>query len=151
LFALEPLPVKFKHLAALSLSAAVGIFSSTAFAQAIKSTDGLMTDGQGKTLYTFTKDVANKSNCSGACLAAWPAFIPKAEAKPSGDLGIITRDDGVRQWTHKMRPLYYYVGDAKAGDKLGDKQNGVWFVVPYGADGKISQAPASVPVKSSDY
>jgi predicted lipoprotein with Yx(FWY)xxD motif len=134
--------MKFKHLAAISIAAA-GIFASTAFAQAIKSTDGLMTDAQGKTLYIFTKDAANKSNCSGACLAAWPAFVPKAEAKPNGDLGIIQRDDGSRQWTHKGRPLYFFAGDANPGDKLGDKQNNVWFVVPFSADGKVSQAPAA--------
>jgi predicted lipoprotein with Yx(FWY)xxD motif len=139
--------MKFIKIAAISVVAAAGLLASSAFAQAVKSVNGLMTDAQGKTLYIFTKDVANKSNCSGACLAAWPAFVPKAEAKASGDLGIITRDDGVRQWTHKERPLYYYVGDAKPGDKEGDKQNNVWFVVPFGADGKVSQAPAAAPAK----
>jgi predicted lipoprotein with Yx(FWY)xxD motif len=127
----------------IASSIALGLLASNAFAQAVKSTDGLMTDAQGKTLYTFTKDSANKSNCAGACLAAWPAFVPKPEAKASGDLGIIQRDDGVRQWTYKERPLYYFAGDAKPGDKLGDKQNGVWFVVPFPADGKVSKAPAA--------
>lgn len=139
-----------KHFAALSVMVAA-VLSGNAFAQAIKSVDGVMADSQGKTLYTFTKDVANKSNCSGACLSAWPAFVPRAEAKANGDLGIITRDDGVRQWTHKERPLYYFAGDAKAGDRLGDKQNGVWFVVPYSGDGKVSLLPATTPSRGPGY
>jgi predicted lipoprotein with Yx(FWY)xxD motif len=126
-------------LAALATTAAL-CASQTAFAQAIKSTSGMMSDAQGKTLYIFSKDAADKSNCAGGCLAAWPAFVPKPEAKANGDLGIITRDDGTRQWTHKTRPLYYYVGDSKPGDKTGDKQGGVWFVLPMAADGKGSQA-----------
>lgn len=111
--------------------AAAGLLAATScMAQAVKTTDGILTDAQGKTLYTFTKDSPNKSNCSGGCLAAWPAFVPKPEAKPNGDLGIITREDGTRQWTYKERPLYYYAADAKPGDKTGDKQGGVWYVVP---------------------
>lgn len=108
-----------------------------------------MTDSQGRTLYIFTKDTPKVSNCKGACLAAWPAFVAKPEAKPNGDLGIITREDGVRQWTHKDRPLYYYVGDAKPGDKEGDKQNNVWFVVPFAADNAVSTPTGSAAPSSS--
>ena len=135
-------------LAALATTAAL-CASQTAFAQAIKSTNGMMSDAQGKTLYIFSKDAADKSNCAGGCLAAWPAFVPKPEAKPNGDLGIITREDGSRQWTHKTRPLYYYVGDTKPGDKTGDKQGGVWFVLPMAADGKVSSnGAAAIPVEA---
>jgi predicted lipoprotein with Yx(FWY)xxD motif len=123
--------MQLRKILALTTVVAAAVLANSAHAQAIKSTDGLMTDGGGKTLYYFTKDTANTSNCAGGCLAAWPAFVPKPEAKANGDLGIITRADGTRQWTHKERPLYYYVGDAKTGDKTGDKQGGVWFVLPY--------------------
>lgn len=134
-----------QFLAALITTASVAV-AVPALAQAIKSTNGVMTDAQGKTLYIFTKDEANKSNCSGGCLAAWPAFVPKLEAKANGDLGIMIRDDGTRQWTHKDRPLYYYIGDTKAGDKTGDKQGGVWYVLPMTADGKVSSSSISTPV-----
>jgi predicted lipoprotein with Yx(FWY)xxD motif len=129
--------MKFGKIAAMATLSLASVLASSAWAQAIKSTSGLMTDAAGKTLYIFTKDSANKSNCAGSCLVAWPAFVPKAEAKPNGDLAIITRDDGTRQWTHKDRPLYYYVGDANAGDKNGDKQGSVWYVLPMTADGKV--------------
>jgi predicted lipoprotein with Yx(FWY)xxD motif len=134
------------HILAAFITTASITVAGPSLAQAIKSTDGMMSDAQGKTLYIFTKDAADKSNCTGGCLAAWPAFIPKPEAKANGDLGIITRDDGTRQWTHKSRPLYYYVGDTKAGDKTGDKQGGVWFILPMTADGKVSSLEGNKPV-----
>jgi predicted lipoprotein with Yx(FWY)xxD motif len=143
--------MKSRKILTLGVLAIAGIFANVAFAQPVKSTDGLMTDGQGKTLYVFTKDAAKKSNCNAGCLAAWPAFVAKAEAKPTGELDIITRDDGTRQWTHKDRPLYYYVGDSKPGDKTGDKQNGVWFVVPLAADAKTSAAPTNKAAGASTY
>lgn len=88
--------------------------------------DGVLADAAGRTLYTFDKDAPGKSNCSGGCLAAWPAFIAKAEAQASGDFGLIA---DTRQWTMNGKPLYYYVGDAKPGDRTGDGQGGVWHVV----------------------
>jgi predicted lipoprotein with Yx(FWY)xxD motif len=138
-----------QHFLAALITTTSVMVAQPSLAQAIKSTDGLMSDAQGKTLYIFTKDEANKSNCTGGCLAVWPAFVPKPEAKANGDLGIITREDGTRQWTHKNRPLYYYVGDTKAGDKTGDKQGGVWFILPMTADGKVSalNAPGLVSSK----
>jgi predicted lipoprotein with Yx(FWY)xxD motif len=144
--------MKLHKIATIFAFAGMGLLSGVAQAQAIKSTNGLMTDAQGRTLYIFTKDAPKASNCKGACLSAWPAFVPKAEAKPSGDLGIITREDGVRQWTHKDRPLYYYVGDAKPGDKEGDKQGNVWFVLPFSADGVVAApATSAAPAKDSGY
>jgi predicted lipoprotein with Yx(FWY)xxD motif len=135
--------MKFSKLGALALLVGASALSNSAFAQPVKSTGGVMTDSQGKTLYIFTKDAPKQSNCSAGCLAAWPAFVAKPEAKPSGDLGVIVREDGTQQWTHKDRPLYYYVGDSKPVDKTGDKQNGVWFVLPMTADGKVSSAPGT--------
>lgn len=143
--------MKFAQIAFAIALAGTALLSGHAQAQAIKSNNGLMTDAQGRTLYIFTKDAPKLSNCKGACLAAWPAFVPKAEAKASGDLGIITREDGVRQWTHKDRPLYYYVGDAKPGDKEGDKQNNVWFVVPFDGEKLTTSAVGTGTPRNSGY
>jgi predicted lipoprotein with Yx(FWY)xxD motif len=132
--------MKLSSIVALTALSAAVTFAHSAFAQVIKSGDGVMTDGNGKTLYYYTKDAANQSNCTGGCLAAWPVFTAKPEAKPTGDLGVITREDGTRQWTYKSRPLYYYIGDSKAGEKTGDKQGGVWYVLPYAAESKPAAA-----------
>jgi predicted lipoprotein with Yx(FWY)xxD motif len=88
--------------------------------------DGVLADPAGRTLYTFDKDAPGKSNCAGGCLAAWPAFTAKPEAVAKGEFGLIA---DTRQWTVNGKPLYYYVGDAKPGDRTGDGQGGVWHVV----------------------
>ncbi len=90
--------------------------------------NGVLADAAGRTLYTFDKDTANKSNCAGGCLAAWPAFVAKAEAKAAGDFGLIDAN-GAKQWAVNGKPLYYFAGDTKPGDRNGDGSGGVWHVV----------------------
>lgn len=91
--------------------------------------NGILTSRDGRTLYTFDKDQPGKSNCTGGCLAAWPAFTVANPALAGGDFSIVTRDDGTQQWAHKGRPLYFFAGDAKPGDANGDRQGGVWHVI----------------------
>jgi predicted lipoprotein with Yx(FWY)xxD motif len=51
--------------------------------------------------------------------------------------------DGSKQLTYSGKPLYYYVNDAKAGDRNGDKLQAVWFVaVPGGNSKAAAQAPS---------
>jgi predicted lipoprotein with Yx(FWY)xxD motif len=103
--------------------------STVAIANPTTPMDGYMADKSSKTLYTFDKDQAGTSNCQGACLAAWPAFAVKDASKAGGDFSIVTRSDGSQQWAYKSMPLYYYAGDAQAGDRNGDGKGGVWHVV----------------------
>lgn len=90
--------------------------------------DGALADAAGQTVYTFDKDEPNKSYCTGGCLATWPAFVAKAGATPKGDFGLMEAN-GAMQWTIKGKPLYYYAGDTKPGDRNGDGSGGVWHVV----------------------
>lgn len=117
-------------------------FAAAAQAQPVLR-DGVLADAAGRTVYTFDKDEANKSNCAGGCLAAWPAFVAKAEATPKGEFGIIEAN-GVRQWAVNGKPLYYFAGDVKAGDRNGDGKGGTWHVVAGKAEVQASQR--AVPV-----
>lgn len=103
---------------------------------------GLSGDGSyltafnGMTLYTYSKDTAGVSNCSGQCAANWPPYtVPSADAVhvssvfKTADVGTIARADGTLQVTYKGQPLYFYVKDAKPGDTLGDGVGGVWYLV----------------------
>ncbi len=45
---------------------------------------------------------------------------PTAGAGVTGQLGTLTRADGTTQVTYAGMPLYYWQGDAKAGDVTGD-------------------------------
>ena len=93
-------------------------------------TDGVLTGPNGMTLYTFDKDMmgAGTSVCNGACASNWPPLIATDADRPTGDYGVIARDDGRKQWTLKGKPLYFWAQDAKPGDKTGDGFNKVWQV-----------------------
>jgi predicted lipoprotein with Yx(FWY)xxD motif len=98
-------------------------------------------DGRGYVLYAFTADARARSNCYGACAAAWPPYIvstrPKRGAGITGVLGTVRRRDGRLQGTLDGRPLYYYVGDRRPGLILCQNVRefgGLWLVVrPSGA------------------
>ena len=94
-----------------------------------------LVDGNGMTLYAFTKDEANKSNCTDACLKAWPPLLTKTSATAAGEgvsnslIGTATLADGSKIVTYNKMPLYYWAGDTKAGDTTGQGVNSVWYVV----------------------
>jgi predicted lipoprotein with Yx(FWY)xxD motif len=93
-----------------------------------KVADGVLTGGNGMTLYTFDKDAAGsgKSVCNGPCATNWPPLLVKEGESAGGDYGIVTRDDGAKQWAYKGKPLYFWVKDQKPGDRTGDGFNNVW-------------------------
>lgn len=105
--------------------------------EAVKISSGpggqYLVDSRGMTLYYFTKDAANKSNCAGGCLAVWPSFYAENLAVNSPlkmvDFSIIAGSTGQEQIAYKGRPLYYYSKDLKPGDILGNGLNGFWFLV----------------------
>ncbi len=94
--------------------------------------DGILVDGDGFTLYFFTRDVSGESACEGSCLSTWPAFhvssIDAGTGLDEADFGTITRGDGDMQTTYKGWPLYYYASDNAAGQTNGEGVGNVWFV-----------------------
>jgi predicted lipoprotein with Yx(FWY)xxD motif len=108
---------------------ALAILSLAACAQVPTKTEGgVVTNAAGMTLYTFDKDAGGKSMCNGPCAGNWPPLMAAADATPSGDYTIITRDDGGKQWALRGKPLYAWAKDQKPGDKTGDGFNNVWHV-----------------------
>ncbi len=93
-----------------------------------------LVDGNGMTLYLFTKDSAGTSNCSGGCASNWPPLTvtgqPVAGAGVNASLlGTTARADGSVQVTYNGHPLYYYKADHAPGDENGQGAGGVWYVV----------------------
>jgi predicted lipoprotein with Yx(FWY)xxD motif len=117
------------HIAAALVLGSAALFSAGAHAQAVKTQDGILVNSAGMTLYTFDKDAAGKSACNDGCAKVWPPVVAPADAKPMGDMTVITRDDGSKQWAHKGKPVYLYVKDTKPGDKTGDNFKEVWHVI----------------------
>ena len=94
----------------------------------------ILMDASGRTLYLFTIDERNVSNCAGACALDWPPLITVEDPVP-GDgvsaarIGTITREDGSKQVTFDGSPLYYFAADEKPGDAMGQNFFEVWFVI----------------------
>jgi predicted lipoprotein with Yx(FWY)xxD motif len=93
-----------------------------------------LVDDKGMTLYLFTKDTPNTSNCYEKCATAWPPLITTGDPV-AGDgidaskLGTTNRTDGSMQVTYGGWPLYYYEKDKAPGDVTGQDVGGVWYVV----------------------
>lgn len=113
------------------------------------SLGSVVTTAQGRTVYMFDRDVkgsagsAAVSNCSGACLAAWPAVTttseqPRFEGVAAGAVGTIVRADGSRQVTLNGYPLYLWKDDVAAGDVKGQGLGNVWWALD----------PNGTPIKS---
>jgi predicted lipoprotein with Yx(FWY)xxD motif len=97
----------------------------------------------------FTKDEADKVNCSGGCLTAWPPLIvegaPKAgEGVDQAMLGTATMTDGRKIVTYNHMPLYYWAGDTKAGDTTGNGVEG-FSIATIGGSGAAPKASAPAP------
>ena len=113
-----------------------------------------LADDQGRTLYLYTKDTPNTSNCYDKCEQAWPPLFTRGAAK-AGDgvdaalLGATPRKDGSTQVTYNGWPLYYFVKDQKPGDVTGQNVGGVWFVISPKGDKIEASAGASASSGSS--
>ena len=119
----------FRALLSTAAIVAISAYGSMAVAQApVKAPDGVLTTTSGMTLYTFDKDTADKSACTGTCATNWPPLIAPPNAAAWEDWTFLTRDDGALQWKYKGKPLYTWSKDAKPGDKTGDNFNNLWHV-----------------------
>ncbi|MFC3084842.1 COG4315 family predicted lipoprotein [Tabrizicola soli] len=113
-----------------ALALSLALLAAPAFAEvtAVVEKDGILTDANGMTLYTYDEDKDGMSSCYDQCAANWPPLAAGADAAAEGDYGLTDRTDGTKQWTYKQMPLYLWVKDAKPGDMTGDGVNGVWHV-----------------------
>jgi predicted lipoprotein with Yx(FWY)xxD motif len=101
-----------------------------------KDLGDILTSADGMTLYTFSKDTAGASTCTGDCAAAWPPLTVSADDRLAGStkamtdkLKTIKRDDGKLQVTYNGAPVYFFKDDKAPGDAKGDKVGNVWAVV----------------------
>ncbi len=109
-------------------------------------------DGDGRTLYLYTKDTKNTSNCYDKCASAWPPLIQSGqptlkEGLDSSLLGTTTRKDGSTQVTYNGWPLYYWASDKNPGDTTGQAVGKVWWVVS--PEGNIIK-PSGLTVAKND-
>lgn len=102
-----------------------------------------LAEPNGPPLYTYNADSSGVSNCTGSCLATWPAYQDKGSTTglPAG-VGTIKRtDNGQIQFTYNGMPLYAFVSDNNGQVNGNGVQN---FTVAKPAAATSSQ-PASTP------
>lgn len=104
----------------------------------------ILVDGKGMTLYMFTMDEPDKSNCAGDCLVKWPPLLTQGSPKlgegvDDSLVGTAKMADGSLIVTYNGMPLYYWFKDTKPGDTSGQNVGEVWYVVS--PDGKAVGMP----------
>ena len=94
----------------------------------------ILVDDKGMTLYVFTKDGPDQSNCDAKCMANWPPLL--TQGKPivgsgvdDSKIGSAMLADGTKIVTYNHLPLYYFIKDTKAGDTSGQGVGSVWYVI----------------------
>jgi predicted lipoprotein with Yx(FWY)xxD motif len=97
----------------------------------------VLAEANHQVVYTYSKDKkGGKPTCTGACAATWLPATGTPEAGPadvfSGQFGLVTRSNGVKQITYNGLPLYL-LKDAKPLSVSGNGQGGVWHVVKLSA------------------
>ncbi|SDM16198.1 Predicted lipoprotein with conserved Yx(FWY)xxD motif [Modicisalibacter muralis] len=114
-----------------------------------------LTDSKGRSLYLFEQDKqgGTMSTCVDACANTWPPYTVTGDPTVgkgvvSSKLGTIEREDDIRQVTYAGWPLYYFSGDDRPGDALGqdvEHLGGEWYLItPKGekvVHGERSEAP----------
>ncbi len=90
----------------------------------------------GRTLYLYTSDTKNHSNCTGGCASAWPPLMTKA--KPVAGTGVkkallgTAKRGSKLQVSYNGHPLYTYTGDSAAGQANGEGTGGFYVVTAAG-------------------
>jgi predicted lipoprotein with Yx(FWY)xxD motif len=97
----------------------------------------VLAEANHQVVYTYSKDKkGGKPTCTGACAATWLPATGTPQAGPadvfSGQFGLVTRANGVKQITYNGRP-HYLLKDAKPLSVSGNGQGGVWHVVKLSA------------------
>jgi predicted lipoprotein with Yx(FWY)xxD motif len=105
------------------------IISSARVTKGSASLGRVLTSSKGRVMYLFKEDKSTVSRCTGQCRTAWPAVM--SNAKPRAAKGVLARHlsrNKKHQVTYYGHPLYYFVGDHKAGKSTGEGEED-FFVV----------------------
>lgn len=111
----------------------------------------ILTANKGMTLYVYTADTQDTSNCSIICQKVWKPLL--TNGAPTLGTGITKSmvsntklSDGSLVVTYNHMPLYFFVNDTAASQVNGQGFDNVWFAVsPEGKMvGKVSEVSLDV-------
>jgi predicted lipoprotein with Yx(FWY)xxD motif len=117
------------------------------------SLGSVLADARGHSLYLFEADKGSKSACYGQCAAVWPPLLT-AGAPVSGTglkkalLTTAKRKDGKLQVVFAGHPLYFFSGDANAGQVKGEGLvhfGGTWYAVSAAGTKVVEKTSTTTP------
>jgi len=113
----------------------------------VTSVGGVLADGRGHTLYSYAVDKGRVPACYGACASLWPPFLTSAMpiagvGAKAKLIGTTKRKDGKLQVTYAGHPLYFFSGDAKAGQIKGQGYQSSWWALA-ASGAKVKKTPAT--------
>lgn len=98
------------------------------------TSETVLVNAQGLTLYYFTPDTAKTTACTGACAQNWPPLVvaddtdtPTAAASAPGKLSVQETANGY-QVAYNGHFLYTFKADTAPGQANGQGKLGQWFV-----------------------
>jgi predicted lipoprotein with Yx(FWY)xxD motif len=120
----------------------------------VKSVDksNVLTNSQGKTLYTADVEKGGRIMCTGSCLTFWqPLDASAAQARTAANdlklkLGVVKRPDGTDQLAVGGKPLYSFTQEGAGkltGNGFTDDFNGTHFTWSAAATGPVQAASGS--------
>lgn len=96
----------------------------------------IIVDAAGKTVYLYEPDGSSKTSTVPASIKAnWPPVRPPGTGQTvSADLDnahlqVYMQPDGTSQLSYNGHLLYYFAGDAAAGDAKGNGLGSVWYAL----------------------
>jgi predicted lipoprotein with Yx(FWY)xxD motif len=120
------------------------------------SSEQVLTNSSGYTLYYFAIDTPTTSKCTGTCASFWPPVLypsgqPTSAGSLSGTLAAVSDANG-RQVQYNGHFLYRYSRDTAPGQATGNGINlngGVWFAAtPTLAMAGTGTSPSASPSSS---
>lgn len=79
----------------------------------------VLTTMNGRTIYALQGDRKQEAKLCPSIACDWKPLAAPQLASAKGDFAFVMRDDGVRQWTFKGRPLYTFARDMAPGEANG--------------------------------
>ncbi len=119
------------------------------------TSETILTDTGGRTLYYFTSDTSTASACTTGCSHLWPPLLVSAGTPTStstlpGTLSAADVGNGM-QVLYNGHPLYRYSGDAAPGQTNGEGIQGKWHVATPSLAVNSPPTGQPTPTKCSGY
>jgi predicted lipoprotein with Yx(FWY)xxD motif len=109
----------------------------------------ILTANNGMTLYAYTMDTPDTSNCNAVCQTVWMPLLTNGNPTlgtgvTASMIGSAKLASGQMVVTYNHMPLYYFVNDTAVGMTSGEGFDNVWFAVS--PDGKMVGSVSEVSI-----